>query len=180
MYSEQLSDFSAQWCKELLESSEYINISTMNRRPLPPADAVVTNTLFSKTFKNDTGVRGWQSLQAKRINAPNLSPELLLLLSLGNGLEGYKGILHGGISAAILDQATSMCAFLTIGPSVATAEMTLRYKKSVPLPSVVLCRTAATGREDRKLWLQAVVEDGMGNVYCEADVLFLTKRTENL
>ena len=173
--SEKLSDFSAKWCQDLLHSPELINISTTTRRPLPPADRIVTNTLFSATFKTDTTVRAWQSLRAKHTDPPNISPAFFLLLSLGSGLEGYRGTLHGGVSGVIMDQATSMCAILTAGPRAKTAEMTLRYRKSVPLPSVVLCRTVAAKREGRKIWVRGTLEDGTGAAYCEADVLFITE-----
>ena len=180
MSSERLSDFSAQWCQDLLNSPEIVNISTKTRRPQSPADKVVTNTLFVETFKSDTTVRAWQSLRAKQTDPPNVSPAFFLLLSLGCGLNGYKNILHGGMFGLIMDQASSICAVLTAGPTAMTTEMTVQYKKSVPLPSVVLCRTVATKREGRKLWIRGTIEDGAGTVYCKADLLFLTKMQEKL
>ena len=180
MFTEELSDFSAQWCQDLLNSPDTVNITTTTRRPPPPADKVVTNTCFSETFKSETTIRAWQSLQAKRTHPPNVSPEFLLLLSLGSGLGGYIDILHGGMFGFIVDQATSICAILTAGPTAATTEITLRYKRSVPLPSVILCRSVATKRDGRKLWVRGTIEDETETVYCEADVLFLSGKQEKL
>ena len=180
MSSEKSSDFTAQWCQNLLNSPELINTSTPTRRPHPPADALVTNTLFSQTFKSDTTIRAWQTLQAKRAHPSLASPAFFLLLSLGGGLDSYKGVLHGGMFGVIMDQAASICAITIAGPSAVTAEMVLRYKRSVPLPGVVLCRTVATKRDGRKLWVQGIIEDGVGTVFCEADALFLTKKLEKL
>ena len=180
MSEEILSDFSAKWCQDLLNSSDVINTTTLTRRPPPPADQVVTNSLFSKTFRSDTTVRAWQTLQAKHITSPNVSPEFFLLLSLGEDLNGYKGILHGGMLGMIADQATSMCAILTGGPKFVTAETQLHYNKSVPLPSVILCRTVATSRKDRKLWTKSVFENGKGTIYGQADVLFLMRSEQKL
>ena len=180
MFSERLSDFSAQWCQDMLNSPELVNISTTTRRPLPPADRVVTNTLLSETFRSATTIRAWQCLQTKRVDPPNASPSLFLLLSLGPGLDGYKGIMHGGMFGFILDQATSISAITTAGPTATTAEMTLHYKKRLPLPSVVLCRSVVTKREGRKLWVRGIIEDGSGAVFCEAASIFVLRNEEKL
>ena len=180
MFSERLSDFSAQWCQDMLKSSDLINISTATRRPLPPADRVVTNSLLSETFKSDTTIRAWQSLRTKRVDPPNASPSVILLLSLGPGLDGYKGFMHGGMFGVIMDQVTSMCAILTAGSKATTAEMTLHYKKRLPLPSVVLSRSVVTKWEGRKLWLRGTIEDGAGTVFCGADSVFVTRNKEKL
>ena len=176
MSSEALSDFSAQWCQTLLNSPVLINISTKDRRPQPPSDRILPNTLFSETLKTETTIRAWQILQAKHADPSNLSPALFLLMSLGSGLEGYKGILHGGMMGAVMDQVTSMCAVFTAGPKVVTADLNLTYKKSVSLPSVVLCSAKATRREGRKLWVQGTIEDGTGTIFCQADAVFVTER----
>lgn len=180
MFSEQLSDFSAQWCQDMLNSPDLINRSTTTRRPQPPADRVITNTLLSETFKSDTTIRALQCLQAKRVDPPNVSPSLFLLLSLGPGLDGHKGIMHGGMFGFILDQATGMCAMFTADSAVTTAEMTLHYKQRLPLPSVVLCRSVVTKREGRKFWVRGTIEDGAGAVFCEAASIFVIRNKEKL
>ncbi|MBI5932175.1 MAG: PaaI family thioesterase [Chloroflexi bacterium] len=50
--------------------------------------------------------------------------------------QGYPGILHGGITAAILDEATGR-AFMGSDPKTSnfmyTAELKVKYKKKVPI-----------------------------------------------
>lgn len=50
--------------------------------------------------------------------------------------QGYPGILHGGVTATILDEAVGR-AFMGADPSnsqfVYTAELKIRYKKKVPI-----------------------------------------------
>jgi len=52
------------------------------------------------------------------------------------GYQGYPGILHGGITAAILDEATGR-AFMGSDPKTSnfmyTAELKVKYKKKVPV-----------------------------------------------
>lgn len=62
----------------------------------------------------------------------------------------------------IMDQVTGMCAMFMGGPTVATKEMRLRYRKMLPLPRVVLCRSVVTKREGRRIWLRGGIEDGVG------------------
>lgn len=50
--------------------------------------------------------------------------------------QGYPGILHGGVTATILDEAVGR-AFMGTDPAnsnfMYTAELTIRYKKKVPI-----------------------------------------------
>ncbi len=45
-------------------------------------------------------------------------------------LQGYSGMLHGGVSAALLDSAMANCLF-AMGIAAVTAEMFLKYKAPV-------------------------------------------------
>jgi len=137
-------------------------------------------TLFTQTFKSPTTIRAWQSPQTKRVEAPRLSPEFLLLLSLGSAHGSFKDILHAGVVGAIIHQAASICTFKHFSPAVRTIQMTVRCHKSVPLPSVVLCRSVAIKWEGKQLWVRVTMEDGTRNVFCEGDVLFHVNRLETL
>lgn len=59
---------------------------------------------------------------------------------LGNSaLEGYSGLLHGGVIAALLDGAMTHCLFAR-GISAMTAELRVRYHASVPATDEMLVR----------------------------------------
>ena len=180
MTTEILSDFSAQWCQDLLNSADIVNVTTVSRGPRPPADKLAPLSLFTQTLRSSTTIRAWQSLQTKRVEAPRLSIEFLLLLSLGTGLGSFKDILHGGVLGAITDQAASICAWNYFSPAVRTKQMLVRYHKSVPLPSVVLARSAAIKREGKQVWVRVTIENGTGMVFSEGDVLFYANKLENL
>ena len=57
-----------------------------------------------------------------------------------------------------------------------TAEMTVRYKKTVALPAVVLCRTVAVKKEGGKLWVHGVIETEPGAENFEAKSLISTEK----
>lgn len=46
-------------------------------------------------------------------------------------LQGYRGVLHGGIIASVLDAAMANCLFAR-GEAAVTAEMTIRFHRPVP------------------------------------------------
>ncbi|KAF1735059.1 hypothetical protein CRV24_003978 [Beauveria bassiana] len=87
-----------------------------------------------------------------------LAGELLCLFTLGSGVNGHVDVAHGG----------------TEGDSNFTLELNIRYKKPLATPGVYLCRAWLQKRTTgRKAWLQALIEDGNGEVYAESDAFWL-------
>ena len=54
-----------------------------------------------------------------------------------------------------------------------TAELTVKYKKPIFTPSVVLCKGRVVKREGRKVWAKGSFEDRDGSVYAEAEGLWV-------
>jgi uncharacterized protein (TIGR00369 family) len=54
-------------------------------------------------------------------------------------LEGYSGLLHGGVIAALLDGAMTNCLFAH-GWQAMTGELTVRYRHPVPVGEAVTVR----------------------------------------
>lgn len=55
-------------------------------------------------------------------------------------LEGYEGLLHGGVIASMLDSAMVNALYHELGIEAVTAEMTIRYRESIPLGSHIHIR----------------------------------------
>ncbi len=71
------------------------------------------------------------------------------VLTLSPAFQGYTGVGHGGIIAAVLDEVMVYAA-ITLGRWAATAEMTVRYSKPAPL-GVPLAVTGKVVRHQRRL-----------------------------
>ncbi|KAI9738078.1 MAG: hypothetical protein M1818_005506 [Claussenomyces sp. TS43310] len=102
--------------------------------------------------------------------------EYLTLVSVGSGLNGHPDTLHGGIISLLLDETLSTPADFHRTPSntIFTATMTVDYKKPVPTPGFVLCRTwADPSSEGRKIRVAGSVEDGEGGIYAVGRALFV-------
>ena len=67
--------------------------------------------------------------------------EWLVLASLGTGLNGPGGIVHGGLLMTLLDSAMAVRALRGSGAtSVVTTQYKAEFKRKVQAPCVVLCR----------------------------------------
>jgi len=65
------------------------------------------------------------------------------VLKADERLQGYAGMLHGGVSAAVLDAAMTNCLFHK-GIRAVTADLRVRYVKAVPLNAGVVLRAWIT------------------------------------
>jgi uncharacterized protein (TIGR00369 family) len=54
-------------------------------------------------------------------------------------LEGYSGILHGGVVAALLDSAMTNCLFVH-NITALTAELNIKYLKPIPIKKEIIVK----------------------------------------
>lgn len=106
------------------------------------------------------------------------SGRLLAFYRLGRRIAGHVGIVHGGVSATLLDECMGRACFpLLAGRIGVTAKLELQYRNPVPANSFVLVRATTTKVEGRKAWVEGVIEDAIdGKVFVEATALFIEPR----
>ena len=75
--------------------------------------------------------------------------------------QGYAEIIHGGIIATLLDEVMTKLAF-ELGMNAVTAELSVRFKKSVGLNDKLLIKGQIHGITSRIIYAQAeaMFEDG--------------------
>ncbi len=81
--------------------------------------------------------------------------------------QGYAGISHGGILAAILDEAMVYAA-VTLGHWVATAEMTVRYHRPVETGAELSVHAQVTRHQRRLVECRAEIRGDDGRVLASA------------
>lgn len=99
---------------------------------------------------------------------------------LGKEVCGYPQTVHGGLTAAIIDETLGglYTALLTSGglglrmPGL-TARLEIDYKKRIAAPAVIHVSTEVESIEPRKVWMKAAVSDGTGNVLATGRALFV-------
>lgn len=101
-------------------------------------------------------------------------PEVVAVFHLGNEVCGHKGIIHGGLSAALCDEVMGTCSYIfNLGQPSFTANMNLNYKNPLFANSWILIRSKVQKFEGRKVFIQVQMEDGYGIEYVNGSGLFI-------
>lgn len=86
--------------------------------------------------------------------------------------QGFAGVLHGGILAALLDETLAWTAMMVEGHYVVTANLELRYRNPAPADQPYELRGRIEDRRGRRLKLAGSATAG-GVVVTEASGLFI-------
>lgn len=82
---------------------------------------------------------------------------------------GRRGVVHGGVQAALMDEAMGFAAHAALGEvDVATVELSLRYRRPTPTGEPLLIRAQLVRSEDRDVWLRGEIRDAGGRICTEA------------
>jgi uncharacterized protein (TIGR00369 family) len=88
-------------------------------------------------------------------------------LVLPDWVQGWQGVVHGGILSTLLDEAC-VHAGRTVGPHPVTAELTVRFRRPVPVGAEVRVRGEVVEVRRRVLQVRAGLEVGQES-YAEAE-----------
>lgn len=110
------------------------------------------------------------------------------VIQLGSDVCGYPRIVHGGLTAAIVDEAFGFLFYamrhhsqLPYWAPAFTAHLEVNFKAKIQAGKLLLCETELESIEGRKFWMKATVRDCPdGKVYATAKALFVVPRTSRL
>lgn len=88
-------------------------------------------------------------------------------ISVPADYQGWSGIVHGGITASLLDEVC-MHACRTTGDQMVTAELTVRYREPLPVETEVVLFGRVCGSQKRLVLAQGRIECE-GRLLAEAD-----------
>jgi acyl-coenzyme A thioesterase PaaI-like protein len=176
---------SIPWCSALLSDPAYKITPTFSREPkLSTEDSLVAETLNTpSTIKACLTV-----YKIPPLSNPFIT-EVQTVLTLGEGMNGGPHVLHGGITAALIDDIIGVLLTvnkelgnLLIDAITVTAYMNVRYLKRIGTPCTVVVAARCKRVEGRKYFMEAEVRDGEGVKLAEADSLWilLAERKERL
>ena len=81
--------------------------------------------------------------------------------------EGYEGYIHGGIISALLDEVMVWAAKL-MGKRVMSAELSVRFKKPVPVDKTITIEGKITDVKKRLLYGEACIYNDENTVLATA------------
>ncbi len=86
--------------------------------------------------------------------------------------QGFPGLVHGGITAAALDEAMGWAVFAA-GIWAVTARMEVRYRRPLPLDQELTVRGEVTRDRGRRLEVAAAIRSVEGRLLAEANAVFV-------
>jgi acyl-coenzyme A thioesterase PaaI-like protein len=86
--------------------------------------------------------------------------------------QGFPGVAHGGIAAAVLDEAMGW-AMYAAGAWAMTARLEIKYRRPLPLEEPVLVTARVTDKRGKRLEASAELRSEDGHVIAQATGLFL-------
>lgn len=183
---------SISWTRKILQDDAYETIPFFSRYF---NEVTGENGFYGRTVNTSSTMphllsrrlRKWNATSPHEVFMPKDLSEVLCLISFGRGLDSHPGIVHGGFQCIIFDEIIRFlillhhhetCQTCLPGPRHAHLTVKLETKYHAPLnsPSTVLVRSRLTGREGRKWWAEAVIEDCEGNALSSATTMWVTAR----
>ena len=89
-------------------------------------------------------------------------------VTLAPQYQGWRGIAHGGIVMALLDEAMAHAAGFA-GHRGVTASVSVRFRKPVPLDEPVEVRGRIVWQRRNVLGVEATVHDARGNLLVQSE-----------
>ena len=86
---------------------------------------------------------------------------------------GMDGVVHGGVQAAILDEAMGFAVHAAFDDreetNVATIELNLKYRRPTPTGEILQVRARFVRTEERDVWVTGEIRDAEGTLCTEAE-----------
>ncbi len=96
----------------------------------------------------------------------------------GEEFEGFRGIVHGGILCALLDEIMWKAINGHTGAVTMTAKMEVRFKNPAAIGTRLSVEGLLRGQKQNFFKAQSVISDPEGNIVAEASGLFIELAAE--
>jgi uncharacterized protein (TIGR00369 family) len=109
-------------------------------------------------------VCGSENPRGLRLSFRNDGGEAVAVVEPDASLEGYDGMVHGGILSALLDEAMVYAGFYSAGSFSVTGELTVRFVKPVAVGGAYTVRGRVTETRGRIVSAESELQDAGGSV----------------
>ena len=165
------------WCAKILDDSAYTTLP-LSSRHAPKGEA--EDTLFSETFKTDQTIRECLVFYPRPTPDASRLNEVHMFFAMGDGLNGFPHVLHGGVVATLFDEVMGMLFLVnkklypesTKGDGL-TAYLTVEFLKPVMTPHVYFVTTWFREVKGRKYYIDSTLKDEGGAVLAKAESLYI-------
>jgi thioesterase superfamily protein 4 len=175
------------WCCKIIDNPLYTTSPTNSRLPKP---STTEDSFFAETLQTGRTIRKCLTLNTLPQTTDNTElpiHSVLTFFELGNGVNGFPNIAHGGFVATLLDELMGILLSVNqeynhrergekLEMDYMTAYLNMKYSAPLRTPGVVLGRAWVDKVESRKIWIRAVLEDEEGKGLTSAECLFVKAR----
>ncbi|RPA85078.1 hypothetical protein BJ508DRAFT_412219 [Ascobolus immersus RN42] len=106
--------------------------------------------------------------------------QVLTIIQLGPGINGYPGHAHGGFLGVLFDELCATAAACERRGLSYTANMNVEFRKRVRTDEVLLGRAWVEREEGRKCWVRSRLEEQNGVVLAECTTVWVDVPTGKL
>lgn len=180
--------------REMLQAKNHLFYDALTRKRSALANVsfhtdydpdVSTSRLAALTGTASAPSAAFVSEDAKQLEpSPAVKPDsvtgrgVVALYNLTSNVCGHKGLVHGGLTAAMFDETFGVVMFAH--PSVPrytfTASLTVNYRKPLPAAQTVAIVAGVERVDGRKVYMTGTLVDADGTVYADATALFVAPK----
>jgi uncharacterized protein (TIGR00369 family) len=99
---------------------------------------------------------------------------VLCRATLDSKYQGWRGVVHGGIAMALIDEAMAHAAGFA-GHRGVTASVNVRFRKPVPVDEPILVRGRVTWHRRNVLGVEAQILNEAGTVLVQGEGSFVSR-----
>jgi uncharacterized protein (TIGR00369 family) len=101
-------------------------------------------------------------------------------VNLDESHEGFPGVMHGGVIAAILDEAAGRAWGEEPDRFMVTSELKIRYRKPTPVGEALQVKAWPVRRRGRVSMSHSEVQNYAGEILAEAEAVFVDIPSEQV
>ncbi|KIV94084.1 hypothetical protein PV10_05240 [Exophiala mesophila] len=192
------------WTRKLIENPLFRAVPCPTRLITPGTSH---NAFIAKTINKPSCVQHWLMLTRKQFSTPKevargtlaqsrFSPnaetyniddsEFIMLLDVGEDLDGFAGRVQGGVLCAILDEALSICveyhrqASSSSRAPLYTVQLNTTFRDGVNTPGLIAVKSWIVAKEGRKWLIRGQICDAQGHVLTQAEGIWVSAAENKL
>ena len=132
---------------------------------------------FKKNHAIHDSLSGTGKVEQYDLYVNREAEELVAVIRFGKAVNGYPGIVHGGILSLMIDDAYGMLFLHCKRPMSATANLNINFRSKVVSGSTVVLHCRIDKVDGRKLFLSGSVHDARSGKLCvDSTSLFVAWR----
>jgi len=139
-------------------------------------EAYLAQNVFHQALNGEGLVEEYKLYKkSKREGEGAVGQDVIAYCRLGEDMCGHPSVIHGGVTALLLDQTFGWLFVASRLPLSVTANLNINYKVKIATPCALLVKARIDKVEKRKIYFSAEVHDVSGTVvYATATALFVS------